>query len=112
MPEEEEVVVVVRLAAQEDRIGDLRRLMADSAERTHGEPGCLTYALHQANEDPAILVLVERWAGQTALDRHLAQPEMAKLFSDLEDVLVAAPQVTFCHALAIGVQAKATLAGT
>ena len=107
-----DVIVVVVLQAKPGAGPALRELMVASAQNTHTETGCLTYALHTDNDDPDRIALVERWADQTALDDHLQQPYLRKLFADLEDVLAAAPTTAFCSALPAGDPVKGILAGS
>jgi quinol monooxygenase YgiN len=106
-----EVIVVVVLQAKPGTGPALRDLMVTSAQATHAEPGCLTYALHAANDEPDRVALVERWADQTALDAHMQQPYLRKLFADLEEVLAAPPTTAFCSALPAGDPVKGTLGG-
>ena len=54
---------------------------------------------------------MERWADQTALDAHMQQPHLRKLFADLQEVLSAPPTSAFCSALPAGDPDKGTLAG-
>jgi quinol monooxygenase YgiN len=107
-----EVIVVVVLQAKPGAGPALRELMVASAQDTHAETGCLTYALHTANDEPDRVALVERWADQTALDAHMQQPCLRKLFADLEDVLAAPPTTAFCSALPAGDSVKGILAGS
>jgi quinol monooxygenase YgiN len=106
-----EVIVVVILQAKSGAGPALRELMVASAQKTHPETGCLTYALHTANDEPDRVALVERWADQTALDAHMQQPYLRKLFADLDDVLAEPPTTALCSALPTGDPVKGILAG-
>ena len=62
---------------------------------THAEDGCILYALHQGQDDPARLAFVERWESREALDAHLKTPHVAglleraaELFGDSGDIVV------------------------
>jgi quinol monooxygenase YgiN len=89
-----EVVVVGSFTAKpgkEDDAAAFLELMAP----THGEEGCILYALHQGSDDPRRLAFVERWASRDALDARLASPHVAEvlaradeLFSDGGDIVV------------------------
>jgi quinol monooxygenase YgiN len=106
-----EVIVAVVLQAKPGSGARLRKLMVQSAQETHCEPGCLTFALNVANNDPDRMALIERWADQQALDAHMEQPYVRQLFADLADVLAAPPVTAFCSALPAGDPAKGTLPG-
>lgn len=74
-------------------------------EGTHGEEGCLTYALHRDKADPNRFVIVERWRSQEDLDAHFSQPHMA-VMAGLADSLAGPPAVVFCEPLPHGEPAK------
>ena len=44
-----------------------------------GEDGCLQYDYHISCEERDTVVLIEGWRDAAALERHLAQPHMARL---------------------------------
>ena len=97
-----EIVAVVVYRTRPDRaqeaISAFRRVM----EPSHQEDGALTCALVQDNDDPTVLVLVERWASQEALDEHLAQPYVAAFAAEAEQLFTGPPQVHFLHDVPIG----------
>ena len=43
------------------------------------EPGCLTYRVNRANDDPNVLLLYEEYADQAALDAHVASPHFKEI---------------------------------
>lgn len=91
--------------------GRRRRRLHRLIEKTHQESGCLAYALHRDNADPAHLVLIERWRSQEDLDAHMTQPYVADLFAaaGTPGMLAAAPELAFLSPLGIGDPAKAPL---
>jgi quinol monooxygenase YgiN len=105
------VIVVVITQAKPGAGSALRELMVAGVKDTHRETGCLTYALHTSNDDPDRVALIERWADQTALDAHLQQPYLRKLFADVEAVLAEPPTTAVCSALPAGDPVKGVLAG-
>jgi quinol monooxygenase YgiN len=66
------------------------------------EPGLLEARLAQDNDDPSVLVLVERWGSQEALDSHLTQPYVAEFARACEGVFVEAPSVLILTPVALG----------
>ena len=48
-------------------------------DTVRAEDGCLRYDYHISCETPDTVVLLERWRDAAALERHLAQPHMARL---------------------------------
>jgi quinol monooxygenase YgiN len=104
-----DVIVVVILQAKPGAGSELKELMVASVPDTHRETGCLTYALHTANDEPDRVAIVEHWADQTALDAHLQQPYLRKLFADVAHVLAEAPTTAICSALPAGDPVKGVL---
>jgi quinol monooxygenase YgiN len=66
-----EIVVVGSFTAREGKEADALAAFEALVEPTHGEDGCILYALHQGIEDPRRLAFVERWASQEVLAAHL-----------------------------------------
>lgn len=46
---------------------------------TRAEDGCLQYELNRDLDNPARLMLIERWRDEAALELHTATPHMARL---------------------------------
>lgn len=68
------------------RHADLVRSIGGLLEPTRVIPGCFTCRLYQDSENPSTFMLIEEWATQVALDRHLA--------SDAGKILVAAMELS------------------
>src|ERR1700684_459384 len=90
-----EVVVVGSFTARPGREADALEAFQALLEPTHGEEGCILYALHQGAEDPRRLAFVERWSSPELLQAHLASPHIQavleraeELFSDGGDIVV------------------------
>ena len=88
-----EVVVVGSFRAQPGKEAEAVEAFKALVEPTHGEEGCILYALHQGIDDPRRLAFVERWASREELDAHLRSPHGAKapergeeLFGDSADI--------------------------
>lgn len=69
---------------------------------THGEAGCITYALHRDLEDPSRFVIVEKWASPEALAEHGETPHLKQLFADLGPLLAAPPTIVRTEPVEIG----------
>ncbi len=90
-----EVVVVGSFTAKPGKEDDAAAAFFALLAPTHGEEGCILYALHEGADDPRRLAFVERWASREALDAHLASPHVAEvlaradeMFSDGGDIVV------------------------
>ena len=106
-----EVVVVVTLQVTPGKEEEMRRTLTEGSGATHEEPGCIVYAMHQALEDPTRFAIVECWASQEDLDRHLALPEVKDLIARIDALAEGQPAFAIYRALPAGDPAKGTLAG-
>ena len=100
-----EVVVVATVRVLPGHGDALVEKFAAVIEGTHGEHGCLTYALHRDQTDRDRFVIVERWRSQEDLDAHFNEPHMAQM-AGLADSLAAPPEVIFCEPVPRGDPAK------
>jgi quinol monooxygenase YgiN len=74
------ITVVARSKAKPGKEKEWESALRAVVAPTHREAGCLKYTLHRAVNDPSRLVVLERWASQVDLDRHLAAPHIQELF--------------------------------
>ena len=104
-----QVVVAVIIKAQPGRVEEVVTGFAPIIEQTHGEEGCLNYALHRDLNDPDKLVLIERWRSQADLDEHFTKPYMAQMGEMAAGLLAEPPTISFCTPEPLGDPAKGTL---
>lgn len=103
-----EVVVVVTFRAKPEHVDDVEEAIRAAARPTHAEEGCVRYALHRALDDPALMVLIERWRSADELAAHGAQPWVETLRA--QGHLMAQPPVLhFLEARPFGDAAKGVL---
>jgi len=55
------------------------------------EPGCLAYTAHVSRDAPGVIVMVEAWADQVALDTHAQAPAFTALAVRFGDLLAQPP---------------------
>ncbi len=103
----DQVVVVATFVAKPDRADEIEQFGREVVAPTHGEDGCVKYALHRDTSDPNTFVLVEVWRSQEDLDQHFAQPHMA-LVAELQDAIEDS-SVHFLEPVPYGDRAKGTL---
>lgn len=105
----EGVVVVASFRVHPGRGEEAVAAFAPTIEQTHGEEGCIAYALHRDVNDPDVLVLVERWTDREALDSHLQQPYVARLGEVAGEFLVEPPTIHFLESVPVGDPDKGAL---
>ncbi|GAA3212264.1 putative quinol monooxygenase [Nonomuraea helvata] len=79
-------VIAEFLAApgQHDR---LRTALEALIEPTLDEPGCLAYQAYADPNDPASMVIVERWENRQAFDEHFTTPHLRHAQRVLDRIL-------------------------
>ena len=86
--------VVARFVARPDRVEELRALLTGLLAPTHAERGCIMYRLWSSREDPRTFVLVEEWASDADLDRHLSAPHLEDAKARFPDLLGEPLEIT------------------
>ena len=72
------LALIVNFSVTEANLAEAKRLIAQLAEHTRQEPGCLQYMGHQSTDDPCRFVFYELYRDQAALDAHRASPHYQK----------------------------------
>ncbi len=103
------VVVVATIKAKPGREDELETGLKELAASTHAEAGCLSYALHRDAADPAVMVMVEHWTSQVALDSHFQQPYVLAVGERASDLLAEPPVIRFCAPVPAGDPVKGVL---
>jgi quinol monooxygenase YgiN len=98
-------IVLVKPGAQDQALESLTTAIT----ATHGEEGCLGYALHRDLADPARFVIVEQWATPEALQEHATLPHLKQLFADLGPLLAEPPTILRTAPEPVGDAAKGVL---
>jgi quinol monooxygenase YgiN len=74
------VVLVARYTVKPGNVDAVLAALARMAPlvRQH-EPGCLTYRVNRAKDDPNVLLLYEEYADQAALDAHASSSHFKEI---------------------------------
>ena len=70
---------VVLTVNNESDIEEVRSLLAEQAQRSSEEPGCVRFEVYHSQADEQQFLLIEQWETQEDLDRH----KEAKAFTEL-----------------------------
>lgn len=57
------------------------------------EPNCIMYAPHVDPNNSAVIIFVEKYANQDALDSHLKTPYFQELAAQFDELLAAPPEL-------------------
>jgi quinol monooxygenase YgiN len=107
-PSAEIVVAAIVTVRPEVRDEGLAALTT-GIEATHGEEGCLAYALHEDVEQPARFVIVEKWASADALAQHAETSHLKAMFAAVGPLLAEPPTIVRAAPLPVGDAAKGAL---
>ena len=107
-----EIVVVGSLRARPGKEDETREALHGLVEPTHGETGCILYAMHQGVEDRTRFAFVERWASQEDLQAHLASAHIAAVLERADELLAEPPDIVVYEAVPGGEDRKGRLAAT
>jgi len=105
-----EIVVVGSFTAQEGKETEAIEAFTALMEPTHGEDGCILYALHRGSDDPRRLAFVERWASREALDAHLASAHIQDILSRAPDLFADGGDIVVYEAVPGGETTKGSIA--
>lgn len=105
-----EVVVVGSFTARPGKERDAEEALTALVEPTHGEEGCILYALHRGVDDPERLAFIERWASREALDAHLNSPHVKEVLARAEDLFGDSGEILIYEPLPGGETRKGSLA--
>jgi quinol monooxygenase YgiN len=88
------VLVTLRMTVRPERRSDLLGTMQGMLEPARVERGCLNYRLYEDVENRNAFVLLEEWATQKDLERHILTDNQRRLLG-LTDLLSEQPELRF-----------------
>jgi quinol monooxygenase YgiN len=103
----EPIVVVATLRPKSDSSAELERLVADYVPTGQQDDGNLRYALHEAGD--GVLVVIEQWASQAALEAHGANPAFTAFSTAASELLASPLEVRVLRPKPLGEAAKGAL---
>lgn len=92
------LVVIGHARAREGKLDALVNAAADVASATRADRGCETYTFAVDVNDPAIVVSVEVWTDQPALDAHLTHDHTQAFLAAVGDLVEGEPSMSFYSA--------------
>lgn len=94
---EQALTVLARVKAKAEKLQQVEKTLAGLIGPTRQEPGCISYTLHQSNDDPCVFVFVEVWRSQADLDEHLQKPYLQAFVAEAGELLAEPLDVTLWH---------------
>jgi quinol monooxygenase YgiN len=72
---------------------ELTEVMLRAQREARGAEGCLRFAFARTLDDPDVLLVVQEWSDEAALERHFRSPAHASYQRDVEGLLARPSQV-------------------
>lgn len=88
------LTVVALIKAKPGKEAALREALLALVPITRQEPGCLTYDLHIATDQPGHFYFHENWTSRRHLDDHLARPHLQALAARADELFAEPPAIT------------------
>jgi len=91
---ETKILVTLKMIVRPERRSDLLETMRGMLEPSRVERGCLSYCFYEDVENSNAFVLLEEWATQEDLERHISKDNQRRLLA-LMDLLSEQPELRF-----------------
>jgi quinol monooxygenase YgiN len=88
-----DVIVIATARSQPGKEKQLERALREVAHPTRAQPGCMRFSLYRSEDDPGVIVGVERWASKADHDRHLQGAHFQDLAAAMGNVVAGPPQI-------------------
>ena len=83
------LTIVAHVHADAEKIDLVRTELEKLIPITRAEKGCIQYALHQDNNDPAQFVFYENWRSRALWQRHISAPHLAAYLHATDGAMAA-----------------------
>jgi quinol monooxygenase YgiN len=83
------ITVIARVEANKDDLDLVKAEAIKLVEPTRHEDGCIEYSLQQDNENPAILIFVERWQSKQHLHTHLESVHLKNFVKAIDKCVIS-----------------------
>src|SRR3954464_3883034 len=107
-----QIVVTALVKIRPEARDEALAALTAGIETTHGEDGCVAYALHEDTAQEAHFVIVEKGAtreAREALEAHGQAEHLKAMFAAVGPLLAEPPTVVFTRPLPVGDDSKATI---
>jgi len=88
------IQATLKMIVRPERRGDLLATMRGMLEPARVERGCLSYRLYEDVENRNAFILLEEWATQEDLERHISKDNQRQLLT-LMDLLSEQPELRY-----------------
>lgn len=91
------IVVVIRYSAVSSRVAEATEALTQLVDTVVAtETECLSITMHQADDDPARILLWEEWTSREAyLGDHMHTPHLRAFIDRASELFVEPPEISF-----------------
>ncbi len=88
-----DVIVIAMAKAKPGKEEELERALREVAQPTRQQPGCVGFSLYRSEQDPGVIVGIERWKSKADHERHLQGAHFQKLGAAMGNIIAGPPQI-------------------
>jgi len=85
-----ELTIVAHIQVDPAHVADIKPHFDDLVAGTRTEDGCITYVLHQDNDDPGHFMVYETWTNRPLWQDHMVAPCLKTFQSRTEGMITSA----------------------
>jgi quinol monooxygenase YgiN len=86
MPDKK-VTVYARFKAKEGKTEEVKQALLALVDPTRREEGCVSYDLHQSDDDPSQFMFYETWESKQAIDSHMQTPHVSAVVARVDELV-------------------------
>ncbi|WP_165725890.1 putative quinol monooxygenase [Pseudoalteromonas sp. SA25] len=84
-----QLTIIANIFANTDKIDTVKSALLLLVEQTQKEPGCVTYTLHQNNQDDAHFVFYENWQNYELWQQHMEAQSIKNYLAKVEGCIAS-----------------------
>jgi len=88
--------VIAKSYAKSEHLDQLLRLSEEMVRETVKEQGCISYELFQDVKEPNVLVILEEWADEQALEKHMGSEHFTRIIPQMNELREKPSEVNIC----------------
>ena len=92
------IIVLGSVTVREDSLEQAVAISHTHVERSRGEPGCISHAVHIDATNANRLVFVEHWEDMASLEKHFQVPASGEFVQAMAKLAVVAPELKIYQA--------------
>lgn len=91
------IKVVAKSYSKADKLDRILELSREMVEKTVKEEGCIKYELFQDTKDPKVLIIIEEWENEEALNKHIASEHFKRIIPQLNELREKPSEMNICR---------------